>query len=616
MSLISSLVVTFLCSSALLSKSNGIAVSRQGAPSTAAAVQASIAVSLVVGTPGSGHAAVLAAVRDYDAKNAGINGNGSGSGSGAYARWVTAVLGGGGDVFEMDQARAAATLDEMVAEVGRQRASASASTSAAPLRVLVVVSTYAGVVPVVEMMQRVLFERAAPSPSFHLSSVSTLLHASGFFVGPSYSLTYPGVLDQLVPGYTASVLLLTPPAPTSTRDTDLVAAVRARIRTVLGGATDLRVAAQGARIAFKDVQEMLLSAHFTKRVARRRRNMLRLMTSPSPASGSGSGSVPRGLAVSSAVASAGSVHFFHLSPLEFLFDRSNFLHALLRFSRHRAVYYCDAERADEDEHARVKLARLVDALDAARGGGKAAASSSASSVPASSHASSGAGGGRIVFTTSSDSLPSSHTVLHVSALVKFEDAASNAGGCSHEYLLLQAANGTLVARPISFDTDDDRKRNGERSTAAAAAAQLAQQEQFDDDDEERKEGDDATASASPAPVQDDDPGCPIPLSTLPLDIAQFVRANPAALIPTTVVTTHATHSSATSSSSSSSVAGASPLSTSRTSCMLLVYGCGLDRADVRRDLLHPSIRNARSYEKIDSRWNAEVKRQLADINKV
>jgi hypothetical protein len=316
------------------------------------------------------------------------------------------------------------------------------------------------------------------------------------------------------------------------------------------------------------------------------------------------------------------VHFFHLSPSQFLLDRSNFLRALLRYTCTRAVYHSDAERAEEEEHNRVKLARLVDALDGGRASGKAVAASSGPSAAVSSNPSSI---GRIVFTTSSDSLPPGETVLCVSALLKFEDASSNAGGCSHEYLLLHAANGSVHARKVSFDTGGATRRRDEQRSNAAAAQRLQQEQLDEDDDEERNEGDDAaasaSASASPTPVQDDDPGCPIPLSALPLDIAQFVRANPDALIPAAPVTADAAHSSAASASSSSSssspsITGASPLSTSRTSCLLLVYGCALERDSVRRGLLQPSIRNARPYEKPDSRWNAEVKRQLEDINKV
>ena len=567
-------------------------------PVVVTSTSAAIPVSLVVGVPSSGHSSLLGSVRNHDSKFA----VGSSSTAGGVTRWSTLMLGGGDDAFSIDSsASAAARTSAAIADLKARVAAIAAQHPHAKQRVMVVVSSYCGVRSVVDWLHSVLLVLSSAVPSFRLSTVIALLSASNFFVGPSHSLTYPGVVDQMVAGYTASCLLLTPPLPLSSRETDLIAAVRARIRACHPAGSDLRVATAGTRIAFKDVESMLLRERWGSDSAIRRRVALQLLEFKE----AGSSSIPRLLSV----VSQGRAFLFHFSPSSFLFDRNNFLAALSSFTCQRSIYHSDAEREEERKHNQVQLARANAAAMAATGGvgvakhvaphAHAGASSSSSSASASASAAASASG-RIVFTTSSSSLPSSYTVISVQSLLKFEDSFSNAGRVSHRFLEVYAAQGRVDLKSRNFATREPRKTV--QAAADSAASGSIEAEQADEMDE-RKDSDKPDVDVAVDPAEDLDAPCPIPLSAIPVDIVQAMDAAAAAPV---------------SSSSSAAAATAQPplpstLTTASTSCLLLVYGLGLSRSDVARDLLHPSLRNTRSYERADSAWNAEVRRQQADI---
>jgi hypothetical protein len=594
------------------SSSGSRAATRPAASAGPAAASSTVPLTLVLGTPGAGHSALLQCLREQQQQ--------SSSSSSASERWSIGTLGGGDEVFALDSARTQQALQSLVAEHQQSSMEEQQSNRKRPLRALLLVSSYASVVSVVDLLQSQLSSPSSSSlpTGLALSTVVVLQSCQSFFVGPSFSLTYPGVVSQLVPGFVQACLLSTPPQPWSAREERLVAAVRARMRGLLLGssttsAVDLRVVAANARIKYADVRDMLISDTQFARSSNQRKRIARSLLSSS------STPIPRSLSA------GGVVHFFHLRPSDFLLSRDNFLRALVRFAARRTVYHSDEEKQEEDNHAIIKLTRMEQTLQqqqqhaaassssstasarpGSSSGGGAGRSSAVPSVPSGG----GVGGGRIVFTTSSSSLPSPYTVFVASALVKFEDAASNSGRCGADFLALQAAQGGLTARNVNFATNNSSRSTRPGSAASstsssAAAAPSGTNAGSDSDENERKESDHlaSTASAASAAVSE---GAPIPLSSLPFDIAQYIAAHPDA-IPSEAAT-------AAPAASSSSAVAAPPLSTASTSCLLLVYGsAGLSRDDVRRELLLPSVRNLRAYEKADSRWNAEVQRQREAI---
>ena len=600
--------------SATTSSSSSIVAAGTGAAAVAVA-WTPIPVSLVVGVPGAGHAAIVAAVHEHDSKTASAATAATvvGASSGA-TRWSTLVLGGGNEAFSLTSTSQAAL--QAVAQLRERVDQLALQSPTSPQRVVVIVSTYMGVADVVELLQSLLLH--APSSgsgsgsgsssssrfSFRLSTIVALLSCSSLFVGPSGSLSVAGVVDSLVGGYTGSCLLWTPCPPLSGQDQALVAAVRARIKSLHPAGRDLRVVTQGARIMFKqELQHMLTKDTWSKPAQIRRRTALRLLTS----------SIPR--SPSASACSSGRAFLFHFSPSQFLFDRSNFLRSLAAFATSRAVYHSDEERTDEQARNQARLAKTMESFTTTPGLGSAASVLASSSAAAGASSSSSAGAsGRIVFTTSLESLPSSYTVLGVVGLLKFEDAASNAGACSHNFWQLHASNeGRVTIQPRNFDNNYNNKAKAKEETKTEK--QPAEEEE-DDEFAERKESDvdPAVASSVDPSVSSHHAGCPIPFAALPLDIAQFLLADSSVLSSAPAAAAVASSSSPSAPTSLPSALSASSLTTASTSCLLLVYGCSsLSRSDVQRDLLLPSLRNARSYEKADSGWNTEVKRQQAAI---
>lgn len=492
-------------------------LSHSSSSSTATPVGAAAAVipvSVVLGVPGAGHSDVISSVRESSLR------------SGASIAWSEVIITAEG---RLDQ--------ECVSQqVTRDLADVVASAPPAPQRrVLVVISAYEGVVRAVTLLQSALVAASSSTRTFAVSSVTTLLHAGCFFVSPSHSRLVPGVADQGVSGWSQGSVLVTPAPPASSADEALVTDVRRRIAVMRRGwPTRVRVA--GRRLAFADIADLLCGDEFA-RPAESRRRLRDALAHVYPS--------PRVLALRPA---ATRLEFFHL-PGEVLLDRARFFAAIAAFTRQRDIYHTDEERDDDARDSADHLARLLPS--------GAAPPPPSSSLPA----------GRITFTTSSSSLPAAFSVLHVVAMIKFEDVVSNAGGVSHRFHEVRAANGRVLVV-------DRRDCTGEDSAAAAAAA-ASQKETVDGlTDDETVDPSDRTHSDTS-----------IPMSALPLELASHVRS--------------ASHSSSL----------PSPLTVSSTSCLLMVSGTGdLTRGDVRTNLLLPSVRPTRPYEKADSRWNEEVRR--------